>query len=176
MKKLVLSGLLLSMMGNASAINGLLALLQRPNPNKPSEYEFIPMGYPLAYLGGAIGVSYALTRLAKMVYSSENNLTFEVSQLPQIDQQAMPVKFNWANQLAMDNSTKLLLAGIGLTGLSVYAGLKESQLKNKNTKVKANNSGLFGFAMNIDFGSIYTLAPLIPAYFCFKYGFEKLNK
>lgn len=177
MKKLILSALLLSIIGNASGFNHLLMLLQRPNPEKPWEYEFVPMAYPLACLGGIVGVSCALVYAAKNLLPSENVAAPALNQLAQNNQSEISANaFNWTNHLAIDNSTKLLLAGVGLTGLSLYAGYKESQLKNNKTKIKSDAGSGLSLITNINFGSLYTLAPLIPAYFCFKYGFELLRK
>lgn len=84
-----------------------------------------------------------------------------------------------------------LAAGVGLTGLSVYLGCKQTPqpqsmvntITNTNepgdTGVSSTRSTILGnsFSPNImiSFASAYTLAPMVPAYFLLKSGYEDLK-
>ena len=184
MKKLVLSACLLSMVGTASGMHLWYALqseaetwnMQRKEAGK-DEIGYLPIVYPVAVIGGFVGTSCALVRLAKAYFPSENTLAPAVNQLPQINQPLMPsAASEWSNSFVMNNSTKLLLMGAGLTSLSMYLGYKNSQQKNKTVTQNAAGGSNLNIVTNFDFDSLYTLAPLVPAYFCFKYGFAQLNK
>jgi hypothetical protein len=64
-----------------------------------------------------------------------------------------------------------IAAGLGLTGLSAYLGCK--QTPQPQSLVSKDN--VFTPNIVISFASAYTLAPMVPAYFLFKSGFEDLK-
>ncbi len=76
-----------------------------------------------------------------------------------------------------------IAAGLALTGLSGYLGMKQSQ-QPQTMITKYSSSGSNGDDMGstlsphimISFGSLYTLAPMVPAYYFLKSGFEDLKK
>lgn len=75
-----------------------------------------------------------------------------------------------------------IAAGLGLTGLTAYLGMKQpAQAQSMMTQYEAHsNNGGVGPTLSpqimISFGSLYTLAPMIPAYFFLKSGFDDLKK
>lgn len=64
-----------------------------------------------------------------------------------------------------------IAAGIGLTGLTAYLGAKQApQSQSLMSKHNAFTPNIM-----ISLASAYTLAPMVPAYFLFKSGFEDLK-
>ncbi|CAN5172063.1 hypothetical protein BH09DEP1_BH09DEP1_3550 [soil metagenome] len=83
-------------------------------------------------------------------------------------------KSNWAPYAK-------IAAGLGLTGLTAYLGMKQqAQPQTMKINFKASNDASAGNTLSptmmISLGSAYTLAPMIPAYFFLKSGFEDLKK
>lgn len=73
-----------------------------------------------------------------------------------------------------------IAAGVGLTGLSAYLGMNQaSQPQSMVTHYTGSNSADIGNTLSpnimISFGSLYTLAPMVPAYFFLKSGFKDLK-
>lgn len=75
-----------------------------------------------------------------------------------------------------------IAAGLGLTGLTAYLGMKQpAQANSMMTHYSASDvSGGVGSTLSpqvvISFGSLYTLAPMVPAYYFLKSGFADLKK
>lgn len=75
-----------------------------------------------------------------------------------------------------------IAAGLGLTGLTAYLGMKQPAQANSimNHYSVADASGGVGSTLSpqvmISFGSLYTLAPMMPAYYFLKSGFDDLKK
>lgn len=79
-----------------------------------------------------------------------------------------------------------IAAGLGLTGLTAYLGCKQTHqpqsMVNTITNEPAGTSSggtslgnTLSPSVMISFASAYTLAPMVPAYFLFKSGFEDLK-
>ncbi|GMU19280.1 MAG: hypothetical protein AMXMBFR12_04720 [Candidatus Babeliales bacterium] len=74
-----------------------------------------------------------------------------------------------------------IAAGLGLTGLSVWLGCKQNSQPQSmvNKYVTGSGSGDAGSTLSpnimISLASAYMLAPMVPAYFLFKSGFEDLK-
>lgn len=93
---------------------------------------------------------------------------------------SLAAKVPHASQPSSWASYTKIAAGLGLTGLSVYLGCKQThQPQSMVSTYKGNGSSDVGNTLSpnlmVSFASAYTLAPMIPAYYFLKSGFEDLK-
>ncbi len=155
MKKLVLSLLLSSVVANVLGM-------------EDSDVQIIKsITYPLAAVvaigWGGYHASWAWTDY--MHYRKECHKASVKAHVPNESQPS-----NWA-------SYAKIAAGLGLTGLTAYLGMNQTQQpQSMETKYSGAYAGpTLSPNIMISFASAYTLAPMVPAYFLLKSGFEDLK-
>lgn len=104
--------------------------------------------------------------------------TITLTSFGMFQQQMMPYEQN-------KPSIGLLLAGFGCVGLSMwYASREKKNSYNQEITITSQPNQVSGgiapthntaYAINISPRAIGAIAPLIPAVFCFYYGFKNLN-
>lgn len=94
-------------------------------------------------------------------------------------QMHMPAEF--AQQMMLPgqnkpNGTRLILAGLGCVGISMWYASRKDNSQQLVTHLTVTGGGIIdNNSINISPRAIGALAPLIPAIFCFWYGFKNLN-
>lgn len=73
-------------------------------------------------------------------------------------------------------TASLILAGLGYVGVSMwYASRKDNSRHQLATYLTMNGGVIDNGIFNVPPRTIGAIAPLIPAVFCFWYGFKNLN-